>query len=106
MEARMLLAFVLTMPGAASWNGRWSGEGQLYARVRRYRGKKAVERARSLIGSHYYHWNDGWSACVEVKEIDGNESRRIKRKSQGFCGYDWMVESIDLHGEIRVRENR
>lgn len=30
----MLIAFVLTMPGKGSWNGKWTGEGNLYAIVK------------------------------------------------------------------------
>ena len=28
-----------------------------------------------------------------------------KKKSDGFCGYDWMIESIIKYGEIRYKRD-
>ena len=96
----MKICFELTMPNRASWNGRWSGEGNLYAKVVSFTTKTAKEKAQRILkeGSFYYRWDDGWGAAIQVREIDGKESARIKRKSQGFCGYDWMVSNIISHG--------
>lgn len=93
------VGFFLSMPGRASWNGAWSGEGKLYARVERLTDKKADEIIAR--GSFSYRWSDGWSARVNVRALDGKESREVRRKSAGFSGYDWMVASIRRHGEIR-----
>ena len=95
---KVSVAFVLTMPGAASWNGKWSGEGSLYARVRRI----SQRRADEIAGSHGYSWSDGWRASVEVKIVDAAESRRLNKNTQGFCGYDWMVNSIIEVGHIKA----
>lgn len=96
------VAFILTMPGAASWNGRWSGEGRLYARVRRI----SQRRADEIVGSHGYSWSDGWRASVEVRIVDAAESRRLSKHTQGFCGYDWMVNSIIDIGYIASDADR
>lgn len=94
----MLVGFYLSMPTAASWNGKWSGEGRLFARVYSYRNPAVVQ---ALVNrSYYYRWSDGWCACVEMKEIDRKEANRIRRKSQGFSGYDWMIDSILARGKI------
>lgn len=37
----MILAFTLSMPNCASWNGRWSGEGRKYVIIKAFKGKKA-----------------------------------------------------------------
>jgi len=103
----MILAFELSMPGVASWNGRWSGEGRLYARVVNFgRGKAATERATRIRDTGYFHYSfgDGWRAGVSVRQVTSAEARRIRRKSQGFCGYDWMIDSIRKHLEIRVED--
>lgn len=99
----MILAFTLAMPNRASWNGGWSGENRFFAIVKNFgRGKRNDERARKILaqGSYYYRWSDGWGASVSVKEVDTGTARKIRSKSQGFGGYDWMVESILLRGKI------
>jgi hypothetical protein len=96
------LVFTLTMPGRASWNGKWSGEGNLYAITKTFgSSKKAQEKIRSLDGKSFdYAWPDGWRACVEVKEVDAREAQRIRKRSKGFHGYGWMVDSILNYGAI------
>lgn len=94
----MTLAFLLSMPHAASWNGKWSGEGKCYAILRNFgfeHGQKIIE------GSPYhYHWPDGWCACVEVKRPSLSEMHKLRTTTEGFCGYDWMVDSIIVRGKI------
>ncbi len=95
----MNLVFTLSMPGVASWNGKWSGEGELYAIVKKFATKKAKLKAQELIKTGYWHhsFGDGWRARISVKEIDSSEARKICKKSRGFCGYDWMVDNILLY---------
>ena len=89
----MIFCFTLSMPGVASWNGKWSGENKLYAKVINF-GTRV--RAREILDIGYFHYNfgDGWSAGIKVKEVDAGEAAKIRRKSSGFCGYDWMIDSI------------
>ena len=102
----MILAFTLTMPTAGSWNGKWSGAEFLHARTRTFPNSKASrDRVSKLIGKSFsYHWTDGWSALVEVREVDRAEAARLRRKSRGFAGYDWMIDSILANGRIETRE--
>lgn len=97
----MILAFYLSMPNCASWNGKWSGDGRKFVIVKTFRGKKATEKAEKIRDTGYYHysWPDGWGAGITVKEIDSRQAVRLRRESEGFCGYDWMVESIIKYGE-------
>ncbi len=93
----MILAFTLSMPGVNSWNGKWSGEGRLYAKVINFgRTKKAIAKASEILDIGYFRYNfgDGWSAGVKVTEVDAKEAAKIRRNSKGFYGYDWMIESI------------
>ena len=102
-EGGLMLAFKLSMPGVASWNGRWSGEGREYVIVKSLgRSKAAGARgAEILAGAPYgYGFGDGWFASVSVREVDPAEARKLRRTSAGFCGYDWMVESIIRDGKI------
>ncbi|MBK7381654.1 MAG: hypothetical protein IPJ03_22200 [Ignavibacteriales bacterium] len=42
-EKRTMLAFILTMPGKGSWDGKWSGEGKLYCETRSLEKQKELE---------------------------------------------------------------
>ena len=95
-----MIIFTLSMPNRGSWNGRWSGEDRVYARIFRNN-----DVPKDIIGKDfYYNWDDGWCACVSVTKIDSKEAAKIRKKSAGFCGYDWMIRSIIKNGEIIVGE--
>jgi len=99
----MILAFTLSMPNANSWNGKWSGSTKYYARTHNFgKSKKGEEQAKSILAKKYYHYNfgDGWAAGVSVKEVDSKSAAKIRKNSAGFCGYDWMINSIIDFGEI------
>jgi hypothetical protein len=53
-------------------------------------------------GSYYYNFGDGWGASVSVRKVTAAQARKIERKSVGFCGYEWMIDSIIRDGEILV----
>ena len=94
-----MVVFYLSFPRKGSWNGSWSGEGKLYARV--YRNS---EVPKEHIGKAFtYRWDDGWEACIKVVQVDNKEANRVRKKSVGFYGYDWMIESIIKFGEIKKR---
>jgi hypothetical protein len=97
----MKLAFILTMPGCPSWNGKWSGEGRLYCIVRSFSTNKGKELAAQIAAKGYYSygWSDGWRAGIQVKVVDAAEARKLKSKSVGFNGYDWMVDTIINYGK-------
>lgn len=98
----MLVAFTLSMPEVNTWNGKWTGEDKCYVVIKNIgASKKTREKYINLFGNYYYHWEDGWTACINVKEIDDKEARILRKKSNGFCGYEWMINSIIMHGEIK-----
>lgn len=101
------LAFILSMPGCPSWNGKWSGRDDFYAKIVPFSGKDKDSRAKKLTDERYfsYRWPDGWRASIEVKQVDDKEAREIKKKSNGFCGYDWMVTSILKDGYITTEQD-
>lgn len=97
-----MIIFELTMPNCGSWNGKWSGEKRLYAKSRRNN-----QVPKEVVGKKfYYRWDDGWTACVSVKKVDYREGRKIMRKSSGFCGYDWMIDSIINYGKILTKSEQ
>lgn len=105
----MILSFELTMPNVGSWNGKWSGEGRLYAIIKTFtNSKKQTDKAEAILKEKYYHYNfgDGWSVGIHVRKVDLPEARKLRRKTQGFCGYDWMVNSVIDCGEISTAKQR
>jgi hypothetical protein len=97
----MLLAFELSMPRVNSGSGRWSGEARRHVRVLRV-GAGCFAKP----GRYSYDFGDGWLASVEVREVDGKEARKLRRISDGFCSYDWMIEDIRSHGRIKTLAER
>jgi hypothetical protein len=91
------LIFQLSMPGNNSWNGKWSGEGRCYAVKRRVHDLTS-ERLNGRAFS--YNFGDGWRARAEAMTVDAATSRKVMKASQGFFGYDWMVDSIISDGAI------
>lgn len=102
-EKKSEALFILTMPKIGSWNGKWSGEGRLYADRRRafFRNKATYPNLKE--GKFYYRWDDGWTACVEVKFVTPSEAKKTMKQSKGFCGYDWMIDDLLKYGEIKER---
>ena len=105
----MILLFELTMPGVGSWNGKWSGAGRFYGKVENIgRSKEAEANGESIVDDspYRYSWSDGWTVEIAVTKIDAKEAARLRRlirkADQGFCGYDWMVDSLIYYGDIRI----
>jgi hypothetical protein len=104
-----VIAFELSMPGVGSWNGRWSGEGRAYVKlVSLGRSQKAIAREVSIIADapYFYAFGDGWAASISARAVDARETRELRKKSRGFCGYDWMVDEIVQHGRILTLAER
>lgn len=100
-----MLSFVLSMPGVGSWNGKWTAESNFYAKVINFgKSKKATEKAQAILDQGYFSYNfgDGWCAGITIKEVTAAEARKIRGKSKGFAGYDWMIDSIRADMEIRA----
>jgi hypothetical protein len=102
-EATMTtICFELSMPCNNSWNRKWSGEGTLYARTRSFNTKAGKAKAASILAGGYfsYSFGDGWVAAVSARDVTSAEKRKIDKSTKGFCGYDWMIDSIIRDGEI------
>ena len=103
----MIISFELSMPSNNSWNGKWSGEGRLYARLHNIgTSKTARKKWERLIGQHTYDFGDGWTAMVTVREATSTTARKMRKESAGFSGYDWMIDSIGRHGKILAGKSR
>ena len=101
MRRRVL--FVLTMPDVASWDGKWSGEGNRYAVVRQL--PQPVITDLGIRGERFapvswrHNWKDGW--CAEVSARLMQKGERLG-KTLGFYGYDWMVDNILEYGRTEA----
>jgi hypothetical protein len=114
------LSFELTMPNVGSWNGKWTGEERKYFVIRKFENKTAAKImqdaksypiyegvfTRTLVGTsaprkgHYYNFGDGWGAHIEIEQVYAKEANKRRKKSAGFCGYEWMIDSIIRFDEI------
>jgi len=91
--------FELSMPNRGSWNGGWSGERDKYVRHRQLPPKCSPNIKNG--SNHYYNFGDGWGANIGVTIVDGVKAKNQAIKgSKGFCGYEWMIDSIVNHGKI------
>lgn len=99
-----MISFELTMPNVNTWDGTWSGQNKKYFLVRRLT-KKQIENLNLVDGlnSFFYDFGDGWSARIKVEQVDTKEANKRKKLSSGFCGYDWMIESIISNGKILIK---
>lgn len=98
----MLMSYELSMSSNNAWNGRWTGENDLYAVVRRYDVPPAPN-GKQLAGGHFrYAFGDGWVAAITVREVTSTAAAKLRKQSKGFCGYEWMITSIERHGTILV----
>ena len=101
-----IISFELTMPNIGSWNGRWTGENNKYYVIEKLSDRylQSKDWFKDLLkdgkDSWHYSWGDGWGATVRVEIVDSVESRIRKKISKGFCGYEWMISSIKMYGDI------
>ncbi len=105
----MLLSFTLSVPSNNAWNGKWTGGDVFYARVVNFgRSIKAITKAKEIGDKGYYTYSfgDGWRAGITVEEVTASEAARIRRKTSGFCGYEWMIDSIRMDGTIVAPTDR
>jgi hypothetical protein len=92
------------MPNVGSWNGKWTGADRKYYVIEKISDKymKSKDHFKELLekkkDSWHYSWNDGWGANVKAEIIDAAEAKKRRKISAGFCGYDWMIDTIKWYG--------
>ena len=103
-----MILFTLSMPNVGSWNGQWTGSGGCYAKTRKITDKQILERIfkGKQSASFYYNFGEGWGASVRASIVPADEAHKAMNKSQGFCGYDWMIDEIIAFGKIKTLAER
>ena len=101
------LIFKLSMPHRGSWNNKWSGESCNYTIAKKFTRKEFKELPEIAGKYHEYRWDDGWTAVVDVMHLtDGKIVKKLTKNSAGFCGYNWMIDSLLKHGYIKKEEKK
>lgn len=97
------LVFTLSMPNVNTWNGRWSGEGNVYAKSKQLLAEhlKELKFDYKEPQDFYYNFGDGWGASIHVEVMSAKDANKYLKNSKGFMGYDWMISSILKYGDIR-----
>jgi hypothetical protein len=107
------LSFELTMPNVGSWNGKWSGADRKYFIIKKISDRFFKNDIKKLFvdelclgtgRNFHYNFGDGWGANVRLELIDALEAKHRTKLSNGFVGYDWMVDSIIRRGKITTEE--
>ena len=107
-----IISFQLTMPNVGSWNGKWTGSESKYYVVKKVSDKyfNSKDHFKDLAekgrDNWHYSWGDGWGANVTAEIVDSKEAAKRRKLSKGFCGYEWMVDSIMFYGEISTKTER
>jgi len=97
------LSFILSMPKVNTWNGSWTGKDKKYVRAISFNNKDAERIEAILQAQPFYHdFGDGWVAAVHVTEVSSKDAAKIKKVTDGFMGYDWMITSIVNKGAIET----
>lgn len=97
-----MVAFTLTMPGAPAGVTNTFGEGKRYVVYRSldfHAFRQLLQRGQARR-SWTHAFGDGWLARVTATEVPQ------AGRSDGFGGYDWMVDDIIRLGEIVPRVTR
>ncbi len=96
----MILLYTLSMPNNNAWNGKWTGNSKSYTDDR----KVNIEEGKKILAKapFFYNFGDGWRAKVDVKQVTRPEAAKAAKKSDGFCGYNWMITSIIIHNNIQI----
>ena len=100
------IIYTLSMPNVGSWNGRWTGESNLYCIIKRYPKSSDIPEKVLSKQNYYYNFGDGWGANISCSKITGKEITKYRKASKGFQGYEWMVKEIEQLGRIKSREER
>lgn len=100
------ILYELTMPHVGSWNGKWTGEGRGYFLVKSYKKESELPAKVLSMKNYYYNFGDGWGVNINCSQILSSEKAGYKKKSSGFCGYEWMVKEIEEYGRIKTLKER
>lgn len=106
-----ILSFELTMPNVGSWNGKWTGADKKYYVIKKFSDRFFESDLKKLLNgkpsaNFYYNFGDGWGANITMEPVTAKEASKRKKNSKGFYGYEWMVESIIMCGEIKTAQQR
>ena len=105
-EKKNRVLFTLSMSRNNSWNNKWSGDDRSYciSKVAFRYGKPVYPILKE--GNYIYYFDNGLVANVNVKFVTHSEAKAAMKKSDGFCGYEWMCDELMANGRILTSQER
>ena len=92
------LAFRLTMLCHAPLRSSWQDKN--FVACRQFM-EQLRTRTIAVNGPYTYRFSDGYTAHISAFVINEAQRNRLLNESDGFGGYEWMIDSIIKHGEIK-----
>lgn len=102
-----VLLFEYVHTNIGSWDKKWSGSGKVYAKevnltkdLKEHLEALGIDCGNGKNHTFHYDFKDGWACNVTMTVGTKTEFKKIMKHSQGFLGYDWMIDSILKYGRI------
>lgn len=90
-----------------TWNGRWAGEDKIFAKEvflstskRERLSELGFDLRRGAKKSFTHDFGDGWVAEITMTVGAKKDFKEVMKHSEGFMGYEWIIDSILKHGKI------
>lgn len=106
-EKKNRVLFTLSMTSNNSCNNKWSVDDRSYcigSKVAFRYGKPLYPNLKE--GNYIYDFEDGWVANVNVKFVTPSEAKDAMKKSDVFCGYEWMCDELMATGKFSTRREK
>lgn len=93
-----------------SWDGKWSGEGSVFAKEvlltkerKQHLESLGIDCKKGVKHKFSHDFGDGWVAEINMTVGNKKDFKEIMKASQGFMGYEWLIDSILKYGKVKQK---